>query len=204
MHQLPTLPYSYKTLEPYIDAQTMEIHYTKHHQGYIDKLNKALEGRDDLQKKSIEELISNLESIPEDIRTTIRNNGGGHYNHSLFWETLRPAQENNQPIGVLAKEMGETFQSFDIFKESFAKMAVSHFGSGWAWLVRDGDKLALMTTANQDSPVSTGLKPLLGLDLWEHAYYLKYQNKRIDYIGAWWNIVNWEEVQKNDESYRGA
>ncbi|GAB4170374.1 MAG: superoxide dismutase [Calditrichia bacterium] len=190
---LPELPYSYDALEPYIDARTMEIHHSKHHGGYVSKTNAALEKYPELQTKSIEELLKDLNSIPDDIRTAIRNNGGGHYNHSLFWTLMGPNAGGN-PVGELSDAINSTFGSFDNFKESFSNAAATRFGSGWAWLVLNKGKLEVLSTANQDNPVSEGKIPVLGLDVWEHAYYLKYQNKRPEYITNWWNVVNWEAV----------
>lgn len=193
-HTLPAFPYAYDALEPHIDARTMEIHHTKHHQAYIDKLNAALEKYPDLQKKSVEELVADLEMVPEDIRMAVRNHGGGHLNHSMFWEMLSP--KSGKPSGDLEKAISEAFGSIDAFKEKFAAAAAARFGSGWAWLVVDGDKLDVVSTANQDNPITDGKTPILGLDVWEHAYYLKYQNKRPDYVTAFWNVVNWDEVSK--------
>ena len=196
-HELPKLPYGYDALEPHIDARTMEIHYTKHHQGYVNNLNAALEKHPELQKKSVEDLLRNLNSIPEDIRTAVRNNGGGHFNHSLFWPMMSP-NAGGEPKGDLAGAIDSAFGSFANFKEQFSKAAAGRFGSGWAWLcIDDSGKLVITSTANQDNPVSEGLRPVLGLDVWEHAYYLKYQNRRADYISAWWNVVNWDQVAKN-------
>ncbi|HSE83773.1 MAG TPA: superoxide dismutase [Thermodesulfobacteriota bacterium] len=196
-HELPKLPYNYDALEPHIDARTMEIHYTKHHQGYVNNLNSALEKHPELQKKSVEDLLSNLNSIPEDIRTAVRNNGGGHFNHSLFWPLMSP-KGGGEPKGDLAGAIDSAFGSFASFKEQFSKAAAGRFGSGWAWLcIDDSGKLLITSTPNQDNPVSEGLRPVLGLDVWEHAYYLKYQNRRADYISAWWNVVNWDQVAKN-------
>ncbi|KQL44861.1 MULTISPECIES: superoxide dismutase [Brevibacillus] len=194
-HQLPALPYAHNALEPHIDAQTMEIHHGRHHATYVNNLNAALEAHADLQDKSVEELISNIDALPEGIRTAVRNNGGGHANHTLFWEILSP-NGGGAPAGELADAINAAFGSFDNFKAEFAKAATGRFGSGWAWLVADGGKVAITSTPNQDSPVMEGKKPILGLDVWEHAYYLKYQNKRPDYIGAFWNVVNWDEVSK--------
>jgi len=182
----------------------MEIHHSKHHQGYVDKLNKALEGHADLQEKSLEELLQSLDSLPKDIQKAVRNNGGGHYNHSLFWKIMSP-DAGGEPTGELADAISKNFGDFSKLKEQFTVAATGVFGSGWVWLVKDGDALKIMSTPNQDSPVSQpfdaaqgkGLKPLLGLDVWEHAYYLKYQNKRPDYIFAWFNVVNWQEIEKN-------
>lgn len=198
MHILPDLPYDYAALEPSIDAQTMEIHYSKHHQGYVDKLNAALQGNDALMQESLESLLSNLDGVPEDIRTAVRNNGGGHYNHSLFWSILSP-NGSGEPTGSLLESINSAFGSFSAFKDEFELAAKNHFGSGWAWLVKkDGGELIVMHTANQDNPLMNGAgTPILALDVWEHAYYLKYQNRRPDYVEAWWNIVNWEQVQQN-------
>jgi len=192
-HQLPSLPYAFDALEPHIDAQTMQIHHGKHHQAYINNLNTALEAHPDLQAKSVEDLIKDLNALPEAIRTAVRNNGGGHANHSLFWTLLAP-NAGGAPTGKAADAITGAFGSFDAFKEQFAKAATTRFGSGWAWLVSSSGKLAIESTANQDSPIMEGKKPILGLDVWEHAYYLKYQNRRPDYIGAFWNVVNWDTV----------
>lgn len=195
MHTLPPLPYDYSDLEPHIDAQTMQIHHTKHHQAYVDKLNAALEGHQDLANLSIENLLSNLEAVPESIRTAVRNHGGGHYNHTLFWKILSP--KSTSPDGELLKKIDSDLGGFDKFKEDFKAAALNRFGSGWAWLILDSGKLTITSTANQDTPLSEGKTPLLGLDVWEHAYYLKYQNRRPDYIDAFWNLVNWPEVAGN-------
>lgn len=202
-HELPELPFAYNALEPHIDAKTMEIHYTKHHQAYIDKLNQALEKHPDLAEKTVEELLSDLEAVPDDIRTAVRNHGGGHHNHSLFWTSLA-ADGGGAPVGSLMNAILEEFGDFERFKETFTTEATNRFGSGWAWLVaaKDG-KVAIISTANQDSPLMDGYVPLLGLDVWEHAYYLKYQNKRPDYIAAWWNVVNWPEIQRRYEQALG-
>lgn len=193
VYKLPKLPYKYDALEPYIDSKTMEIHYTKHHQAYIDKLNIALEKYPQLQKKNVEDLIKDLNSIPEDIRIAVRNHGGGHANHSLFWELLK---KNVKLEGEIVKSIDKEFGSFDEFKKKFTEVAMNRFGSGWAWLVINNGKLEIYSTANQDSPLIEGKIPLLGLDVWEHAYYLKYMNKRADYVNAFWNVVNWEKVNK--------
>lgn len=193
--QLPALPYANDALEPHIDAQTMEIHHDRHHNTYVTNLNAALENAPELQGKSLEDLIANLDAVPESIRTAVRNNGGGHANHSLFWEVIGP-NGGGQPTGALADAINSELGGFDNFKEDFAKAATTRFGSGWAWLVVKDGKLAVTSTPNQDSPIMEGQTPLLGLDVWEHAYYLKYQNKRPDYISAFWNVVNWEEVGK--------
>ncbi|WP_088006346.1 superoxide dismutase [Indiicoccus explosivorum] len=193
-YELPKLPYAYDALEPHIDKETMNIHHTKHHQAYVDKTNAALEGTD-LASKPIEEVIRNLNDVPEDKRTAVRNNGGGHANHSLFWEVLSPDGGGN-PSGELADAIDKKFGSFDKFKEEFANAGATRFGSGWAWLVVNNGELEVTSTLNQDSPLTDGKTPILGLDVWEHAYYLKYQNKRPDYISAFWNVVNWDEVAK--------
>ncbi|MFA6354285.1 MAG: superoxide dismutase [Candidatus Paceibacterota bacterium] len=205
-HVLPQLPYIYNALEPYIDAQTMEIHYSKHHQAYVNNLNAALEKYPELFEKPLEELIKNPASIPEDIRTAVQNNGGGHLNHSFFWQVMAPASAEavagkpNEPTGELAELINKNFQNFTNFKELFTKAATGRFGSGWVWLSQTpAGELKIHSTANQDSPLIEGLKPLLTLDVWEHAYYLKYQNRRADYIAAWWNVVNWEKVSENLE-----
>lgn len=200
--ELPALPYASNALEPHIDARTMEIHHGKHHQAYINNLNAALEGQADLQSKSIEDLIKGLNSVPENIRTAVRNNGGGHLNHSMFWQLMSP-NGGGEPSGDLGAAINATFGSFASFKEQFAKAGVGRFGSGWAWLVVNGGKLEVVSTANQDNPLMgkaiAGCEgtPILGLDVWEHAYYLNYQNRRPDYIAAWWNVVNWAQVAKN-------
>jgi Fe-Mn family superoxide dismutase len=198
---LPPLPYSYDALEPYIDAQTMEIHHTKHHQAYIDKLNAALEGLSaQLEEKSAEELIANLKALPDEISTVVQNNGGGHVNHSLFWTVMSP-DGGGEPKGDFAKAIDTAFQSVKKFQEEFIAAATARFGSGWAWLaVDDNRRLKVLSTPNQDSPLSLGLTPILGLDVWEHAYYLKYQNRRPEYIEAFWNIVNWPEVARRYEA----
>ncbi|AOV07858.1 superoxide dismutase [Sporosarcina ureilytica] len=192
-YKLPELPYAYDALEPHFDKETMNIHHTKHHNAYVTNLNNALDGHAELADKSIEELISDMDAIPEDIRTAVRNNGGGHANHALFWELLSP-NGGGQPSGALAEAIDKKFGSFDQFKEEFAKAGATRFGSGWAWLVLNNGELEVMSTPNQDSPLMEGKTPLLGLDVWEHAYYLNYQNRRPDYISAFWNVVNWDEV----------
>lgn len=194
-HVLPNLPYGYDALEPHIDARTMEIHHSKHHAGYVAKLNGALEKHPDLQGKAVEELIADVASVPEGIRTAVRNNGGGHANHSLFWTLMGP-NGGGTPGGNLGDAIKSAFGSFDTFKQQFSDAAATRFGSGWAWLVVDGGKMAVTSTPNQDSPLMDGKTPILGLDVWEHAYYLKYQNRRPEYIAAWWNVVNWDEVAK--------
>ena len=192
-YKLPELNYSYDALEPFIDARTMEIHYTKHHQTYIDNLNKALEGRDEFKDMPIEDLIASLNSLPDKIKTPVRNHGGGHLNHTMFWQMMGP-NAGGEPKGELAEKIKDTFGGFDKFKEEFKKAALGRFGSGWAWLVVDGEELKIVSTPNQDNPITDGLKPILGIDVWEHAYYLKYQNRRADYIDAWFNVINWEKV----------
>ena len=205
---LPKLPYSYEVLEPWIDARTMEIHHTKHHQGYVDKLNTALEKHSNLGEKSLEELLRDINSLPEDIRPAVRNNGGGHWNHSLFWKIMTPPKNGGgeKPVGEVAEAMTREFGNFQKFREEFSKAAAGIFGSGWAWVVVanskeqmanrnvENTKLEIITTPNQDTPLAAGYKPILGLDVWEHAYYLKYQNRRPEYIDAWFNLVNWQEV----------
>jgi len=197
---LPPLPYPFDALEPSIDAQTMEIHHDKHHKGYVDKLNAALQGHPDLQAKSVTKLVADLDKVPESIRTAVRNNGGGHLNHTLFWQMMSPGG-GKQNKGEVGKAIDSTFGSFDKFKEAFAAAAGGQFGSGWAWLVFDDGKLSIMGTPNQDNPITMGKVPLLGVDVWEHAYYLKYQNKRPDYVNAWFNVVNWDFV---NEMYKNA
>ncbi len=193
---LPDLPYPSDALEPYIDKQTMEIHHDKHHGAYVANANKALESVTELQNKSIEELLANnCAIVPENIRTAIRNNGGGHINHSMFWQIMAP-KAGGQPGGQLGEAIKSTFGSFENFKEKFNAAALGRFGSGWAWLLKSGNGLEISSTANQDSPVMEGKYPVMGLDVWEHAYYLKYQNRRADYVQAWWNIVNWPEIEK--------
>lgn len=193
MYTLPKLPYAYDALEPYIDAQTMEIHYTKHHQAYIDNLNKALEKYPKLQEIPLFELLSDLSVVPEEIRVTVRNNGGGHLNHTLFWQMMTPNPA--KPEGKLYEALVAKFESFEQFQEQFNAAAKTRFGSGWAWLSLDeDDELVITSTANQDTPISEGLRPVLALDVWEHAYYLKYQNKRPEYITNWWNVVNWQYI----------
>lgn len=198
-YELPQLPYAYDALEPHIDKETMNIHHTKHHNTYVTNLNNAVSGKGDLENKSVEELISNMDAIPEEIRTAVRNNGGGHANHSFFWQILSPNGGGN-PSGALAEAIDSKFGSFEAFQEEFAKAAAGRFGSGWAWLVVDNGELAITSTPNQDSPLMEGKTPVLGLDVWEHAYYLNYQNRRPDYVKAFWNVVNWEEVGKRYES----
>ncbi len=200
-HKLPPLPYAFDALEPYIDARTMELHHNGHHKAYVDNLNKALVGHPELQEISIMELLWNLESLPEEIQTAVRNNGGGHYNHSFFWPIMKK-NGGGKPKGKIADEIQKAFGSFEKFQEEFNGAAKSVFGSGWAWLVLDPDGAPVIsTTSNQDVVLYDGDIPVLGLDVWEHAYYLKYTNKRVDYINAWWNVVNWDQVEEN---YLGA
>lgn len=195
-YELPQLPYAYDALEPHIDARTMEIHHTKHHQTYITNLNNALKDKPELASKPVEELIAKLNEVPEDIRTAVRNNGGGHANHSFFWQIMGPNAGGN-PTGKLADEINSTFGGFDQLKEKIGAAGAGRFGSGWAWLIKNkSGQLEVMSTPNQDSPLMDGNTPILGVDVWEHAYYLNYQNRRPDYIKAWWNVVNWPEVSK--------
>jgi Fe-Mn family superoxide dismutase len=197
---LPELPYAPDALEPYIDRMTMEIHHDKHHGAYVTNVNKALESAPNLAGKTIEELLANnCAIVPENIRTAVRNNGGGHINHSIFWKIMAP-NAGGQPTGNVAQAINSTFGSFESFKENFNKAATTRFGSGWAWLVRSGGKLEIVSTANQDSPVMEGKHPIMGLDVWEHAYYLKYQNRRPEYIAAWWSVVNWPEIENRFNS----
>ncbi|RSK27858.1 superoxide dismutase [Bacillus sp. HMF5848] len=193
--ELPQLPYAYDALEPHFDKETMNIHHTKHHNAYVTNLNAALEGQDELLAKSIEDLMANLDAVPEEKRTAVRNNGGGHANHSLFWTILSP-NGGGEPTGDLAAAINNKFGGYDKFKEEFAKAGATRFGSGWAWLVVNNGELEVMSTPNQDTPLMEGKTPILGLDVWEHAYYLKYQNRRPDYIQAFFNVINWEEVTK--------
>ena len=201
MFKLPQLPYSYDALEPYIDAKTMEIHYTGHHQAYVNNLNTALQNYPELQNLSLEDLIKNLDKLPEKIRTEVRNNGGGHLNHSMFW-TMMTKNSSLEPIGQLKTEIKKIWGTFEAFKEEFSNTAKKVFGSGWAWLAFDkSGKLTIASTSNQDTPISQDSQPILGLDVWEHAYYLKYQNKRVDYIQAWWNVINWKQIEENYRKY---
>jgi superoxide dismutase, Fe-Mn family len=194
-HTLPPLPYPSDALEPHIDKQTMEIHHGKHHQAYINNLNAALEKHPNLQSKSVEDLIKDLNAVPEEIRTAVRNNGGGHANHTLFWQIMGP-KGGGAPTGAVADAINGSFGSFDALKEAVNKAGAGRFGSGWAWVIDGGSKLSVESTPNQDSPLMDGKKPLFGIDVWEHAYYLKYQNRRPDYLSAWWNVINWTEVNK--------
>ncbi|WP_071460139.1 superoxide dismutase [Bacillus massilinigeriensis] len=193
--ELPQLPYAYDALEPHIDKETMNIHHTKHHNTYVTNLNNALQGNEELSAKSVEEVISNLDSVPEAVRTAVRNNGGGHANHTLFWTILSP-NGGGEPTGEIGEAINKKFGSFEGFKEEFAKAATTRFGSGWAWLAVNNGELEVTSTPNQDSPLMEGKTPLLGLDVWEHAYYLKYQNRRPEYINAFWSVINWDEVNK--------
>jgi superoxide dismutase, Fe-Mn family len=192
-YTVPPLPYDYSALEPHIDEQTMRIHHDKHHAAYVTNLNAALKDNPELSSKSVEDLISNLNAVPEAIRTAVRNNGGGHANHTLFWEIMKLGG-GSAPTGALAQAIGSAFGDLDALKKQVNEAGAKRFGSGWSWLVLDGGRLAVMSTANQDSPLMEGKQPLLGVDVWEHAYYLKYQNRRPDYLSAWWNVVNWNEV----------
>lgn len=194
-HTLPALPYDFGALEPHIDAQTMQIHHGKHHQAYVTNLNNALDKHPDLHNKSLDELMRGLNSVPEDIRTAVRNNGGGHWNHSLFWKLMGP-NAGGAPTGAVGEAITSTFGSFDKFKEQFNAAGTGRFGSGWAWLCDNGGKLEISSTPNQDNPLMDGKRAILGVDVWEHAYYLKYQNRRPDYLAAWWNVVNWDEVNR--------
>jgi Fe-Mn family superoxide dismutase len=195
-HVLPPLPYPEDALEPYIDKTTMQIHHDKHHGAYVTNLNKALEGQANLQSLSIEELLSNLDRVPENIRTTVRNNGGGHMNHSMFWKIMKKGG-GGEPKGKLAEAIRSAFGSFGDFKTKFNQAGTTRFGSGWAWLFAKDGKLTIESAPNQDNPIISGGKPIMGLDVWEHAYYLKYQNRRPEYIEAWWNVLNWDEIEKN-------
>ena len=198
MHELPKLPYAYDALEPSIDAKTMEIHHGKHHQAYVNNLNAALEKHPELQSKSVDDLLRGINSVPDDIKTAVRNNAGGHVNHTMFWQIMTP-NGGGAPTGAIADAINSSFGGFDKFMEEFKKAGVGRFGSGWAWLIASGGKLTIESTANQDSPLMDGKTAILGCDVWEHAYYLKYQNRRPDYIAAWWNVVNWDEVAKRFE-----
>ncbi|NTL85025.1 superoxide dismutase [Enterococcus faecium] len=198
-YTLPDLLYAYDALEPYIDEETMHLHHDKHHNTYVTNLNAAIEKYPELGEKTIEELLSDMDAIPTDIKTAVRNNGGGHANHSFFWEIMAP-NAGGEPTGEIKEAINEAFGDFSSFKEEFKKAAVGRFGSGWAWLVMENGKLAITSTANQDSPLMEGKTPILGLDVWEHAYYLKYKNVRPDYIAAFWNVINWDEVNKRFEA----
>ena len=197
-YELPPLPYDYAALEPHIDAETMKLHHDKHHQAYVNNLNAAIEKHPDLAKHTAEDLLRNLNNVPEDIRTTVRNNGGGHVNHSMFWKIMKHGG-GGEPTGKIAEQIKKDFGDFAAFKKQFNETTAKQFGSGWGWVVWENGKLAITTTPNQDSPLLHGKYPILGNDVWEHAYYLKYQNKRPDYLAAWWNTVNWDEVNKRFE-----
>jgi Fe-Mn family superoxide dismutase len=198
--EVPPLPYDYSALEPYIDTQTMQLHHDKHHAAYVNNLNAAIEKHPQLQGMSAEDLIRNLNDVPEDIRTAVRNNGGGHVNHTMFWQIMSP-NGGGQPTGAIADAINQAFGSFEDFKTQFNDAGVKRFGSGWAWLVRGANgQLQIISTANQDNPMSEGMYPIMGNDVWEHAYYLKYQNRRPEYLAAWWNVVNWNEVNKRFQS----
>ena len=194
-HELPALPYDYAGLEPHIDEATMKLHHDKHHQAYITKLNDAIAKHPDLEKHSAEDLLKNLQSLPEDVRGPIRNNGGGHVNHTMFWQIMKP-QGGGEPTGKIGDQIKKDFGTFADFKKAFNEKTAAQFGAGWGWLIWNGSKLEIVTTPNQDSPITAGHYPILGNDVWEHAYYLKYQNKRPDYLEAWWNVVNWLEIDK--------
>ena len=194
-HTLPPLPYAHDALEPHIDKMTMEIHHGKHHAAYVNNLNAALEKHQALQGKSVDDLIKNLNAVPDDVRTAVRNNGGGHANHTMFWQIMAP-NAGGAPTGAIADAINGSFGGFDAFKEQMNKGGVGRFGSGWVWVIEAGGKLVIESTANQDSPIMEGKKPIFGIDVWEHAYYLKYQNRRPDYLSAWWNVVNWAEINK--------
>jgi len=201
-HSLPQLPYAFDALEPHIDAQTMQIHHGKHHQAYVNNLNAALEKAPELANKSLDDLMRGINSVPESVRTAVRNNGGGHWNHTMFWEIMGP-KAGGEPSGAVGDAINSSFGSFAKMKEQFAAAAAGRFGSGWAWIVSDGGKLSITSTPNQDNPLMEGKHAILGLDVWEHAYYLKYQNKRPDYVTAWWNVVNWSAVAKRFEKKGG-
>ena len=203
MFALPKLDYDYDELEPYIDGRTLEIHHGKHHATYVNNLNKALEGHKELQSRPLEYLLGNLSALPDDIQTPVRNNGGGHYSHSLFWESMTP-KGGGEPTGDIAKAIDYYFKSFDQFKDQLSQAAISRFGSGYGWLVLEGDQLAVMSTPNQDTPIMVGRTPLLVIDVWEHAYYLKYQNRRPEFVSNWWNTVNWDIVNERYLSARQA
>lgn len=199
--ELPPLPYDYAALEPHIDEATMKLHHDKHHQAYVTNLNGAVEKHPELGKKTPEDLLKDLASVPEEVRTVVRNNGGGHVNHTMFWQIMKPNGGGN-PLGALAEQIGEDFGTFEAFKKQFNEAAAKQFGSGWGWLVYRAGKLEIITTPNQDSPLMQGLYPILGNDVWEHAYYLKYNNRRPEYLAAWWNTVNWDEINKRFEQAR--
>jgi superoxide dismutase, Fe-Mn family len=197
-HEVPPLPYDYSALEPYIDTETMHLHHDKHHQAYVNNLNAAIEKHPDLSKHTAEDLLRNLNAVPEDVRTAVRNNAGGHVNHTMFWNIMKQGG-GGEATGTIAAQIRKDFGTFDDFKKQFNETTAKQFGAGWGWLIWDGSKLKIATTANQDSPLSQGAYPILGNDVWEHAYYLKYQNRRPDYLAAWWNTVNWDEINKRFE-----
>ncbi|NJR50105.1 MAG: superoxide dismutase [Leptolyngbyaceae cyanobacterium CSU_1_3] len=201
--QLPPLPYAYNALEPYIDAQTMQLHHDKHHATYVNNVNDALKDYPDLRTQSMESLLQNLDKLPEKIRTKFRNNGGGHLNHSMYWQIMSP-QGGGAPTGQLAQEITKTFGSFDRFKQQFNQAGADRFGSGWVWLVRRGEKLEILSTPNQDTPLMEGIYPIMGNDVWEHAYYLKYQNRRSEYLSNWWNVVNWSEIARRYDQAKAS
>jgi Fe-Mn family superoxide dismutase len=201
-YELPALPYAYDALEPHIDARTMEIHHTKHHQTYVDKLNAALEGSGQAEYESVDDLMRNFDKVPDAIKAPVRNHGGGHANHSMFWKIMGPGG-GGDATGDVAAAINDAFGDFNAFKEKFNAAAANHFGSGWAWLVLDGGKLNIISLPNQNSPLAEGKEPVMGLDVWEHAYYLKYQNKRPDYINAWWNVVNWDAINQRFSEAKG-
>jgi Fe-Mn family superoxide dismutase len=194
-HELAPLPYAFNALEPFIDTRTMEIHHGKHHAAYVTNLNAALEGQTALAGKSADDLIKDLNAVPENIRTAVRNNGGGHVNHTMFWQIMGP-KAGGVPTGAIADAINASFGGFDKFRDEFKKAAMGRFGSGWAWVIEAGGRLSIMSTANQDNPMMEGKRPVFGIDVWEHAYYLHYQNRRADYVDAWWNVVNWAEINK--------
>jgi Fe-Mn family superoxide dismutase len=203
-YELPPLPYDYNALEPYIDAQTMQLHHDKHHQTYVTNLNNALQGQSQFENMPIEDLIRNINQVPENVRVAVRNNGGGHVNHSMFWQIMK-SNGGGEPTGDIASAIASTFGSFDALKQQFNDAGAKRFGSGWAWLVMDGNgNLSVTSTANQDSPLIDGIYPIMGNDVWEHAYYLKYQNRRPEYLAAWWNVVNWDEVNRRYARARGG
>ncbi len=202
-YELPPLPYDYNALEPYIDTQTMQLHHDKHHQTYVTNLNNALQGQDQLATMSVDDLLRNISQVPDSIRTAVQNNGGGHSNHSMFWSIMKP-NGGGEPTGDLASAIQQAFGSFDAFKTAFNDAGTKRFGSGWAWLVLDNGALKVISTANQDSPLMSGMYPVMGNDVWEHAYYLKYQNRRPEYLNAWWNVVNWDEVARRFAQGRGG
>ncbi len=199
--ELPPLPYAYNALEPYIDEHTMHLHHDKHHAAYVNNLNAAIEKHPELGSWTVEDLMTKINQVPDDIRTAVRNNGGGHINHTMFWEIMRPTA-GGEPTGALADAIKKSFGDFNTFKQQLTQAGMTRFGSGWAWLVSDGGKLAITSTANQDSPLMEGKLPIMGVDVWEHAYYLKYENRRNEYLAAWWNVVNWDQIARRYEMMR--